>query len=210
MNFLSTSKARYGLAGLFLLLTLVVMLVACGDSATPTPVSVTIPAPTTKASATTSAATTATKITSVAGSFVGTVPGTDAYIAVVTNGSKVMAYICDGALYAEWFEGSTSGDGKQIDLMNYSGINLKATISLQSVSGTIIVGPGVEYKLVAEPAKGAGGLYKVDNTEDGQPGRQGLVRLNNGDFRGRNYPPFIRIISPSPSLLQGKVDPANL
>lgn len=36
----------------------------------------------------------------------GTVRGTHAFVAVVTHGSRVTAYVCDSQAIAQWFKGS--------------------------------------------------------------------------------------------------------
>ena len=69
----------------------------------------------------------------VSGSWVGTVKGTDAFVAVVVfakaTGGKhaVLAYVCDSKKIAEWFRGSTSDGG--FSLTSSGGYRLAVTVT---------------------------------------------------------------------------------
>lgn len=54
-------------------------------------------------------------VQALSGSFVGRLTGSDAFVTVVTNGTDVRAYLCDGTAnreltISEWFRGDQSAD----------------------------------------------------------------------------------------------------
>src|SRR5258707_15484926 len=84
---------------------LALVLAACGGSS-PT----NTPAP----AATTAPAAGATR----PNSFVGTVPGTDAFIALTTTGDTSLSYVCDSKQVATWFKGPVTGDALDLTAAN--------------------------------------------------------------------------------------------
>lgn len=109
----------------------------------------------------------------VSGSFVGTVPGTEAKVAVVagkpTSGSDerpVRVYVCATEVYAEWFPGSASGN--DVVLKSESGksrLTVKLTPAL--ARGRVTLPDGETRPFTARPATGVAGLYEVTLTRDG-------------------------------------------
>jgi hypothetical protein len=106
-----------------------------------------------------------------AGVFVGEIEGTDAEIALVTNGERLSgAYLCspNGAV---WFRPATFADGTA-DLVTRSGDNLgEASFAGESASGNVDIG-GDSHSFSAEPATGRAGLYR---TASGKPESEGGV-----------------------------------
>ena len=123
------------------------------------------------------------------GTFVGKVDGTDAYVAIVSDGSRVLGYVCDSKKLSRWIDVATIHDGKAT-LSSRSGDDLgDASLSTGRVSGTIVVA-GRSHAFRAVPASGRAGLYRaarVDRT-DGKLGENeveaGWIVLPDGTQRG--------------------------
>jgi steroid delta-isomerase-like uncharacterized protein len=93
--------------------------------------------------------------------YAGQVEGTEAFIAFVTDGIEVRAYVCDGqeegVTLSEWFRGTA--DGADIDLPSTSGqAQLTATVTPGAVTGTVAVATE-EWTFTALPARDRAGLY---------------------------------------------------
>ncbi len=71
----------------------------------------------------------------VVGEFVGEVPDTDAFLALIAEAPQeegedsrnIRAYLCDGRQLSEWFTGTANGD--QVDLATANGVQLGASLS---------------------------------------------------------------------------------
>lgn len=95
----------------------------------------------------------------VANGFVGTMDGTDAFVAVVLADDRVAAYVCDGdEEIAEYFWGPV-GDSDVLDMTAASGAALQASVADDAVSGEITLSDGSLHRFRAEPAQGDAGLY---------------------------------------------------
>lgn len=126
------------------------LLVGCADDADPSP-------PRTAAGV-------------VAGSFVGKVADVDALVAIVTDGQRVRAYVCDGPgrQLAEWAEGPA--DGGHVELTSRGGTRFAIDVTAGSASGTITMPDGRALRFAAAPATGVAGLYELTFTPDGSFG----------------------------------------
>jgi hypothetical protein len=124
-------------------ITAAVVLAGCGDDADTSPE----PAQATEAAA-------------AKGAFVGTVDGTDAYVALVSDGSRVLGYVCDSKKLSRWIDVSTIRDGTAA-LATRTGEDLgEAMISGDRASGTITI-DGESHAFSAVPASGEAGLYRA-------------------------------------------------
>lgn len=114
--------------GPVLIVAVMLLLAACGGTASSSPVTRT-PA--------------AAPAALVKGEFVG---DTDrlAGIALSTNGRQVIVYLCDGDAQqlslAEWFKGPVTSTG--INITNAHGAHLVATVSARAITGTITLKDG--------------------------------------------------------------------
>ena|GEM_PF-1852904 len=157
-----------------LLLTLALLLAACGGGSTSTPSAA---SPTTPAQA------------SVAGTFVGTVnqTGSSAWKAnfgLVSNGQRFIAYLCDGGTngsatnpakitVVQWFKGPVANNAIQVT--NAQGSQLVASLTAQSVTGTLTLNDGRTFSLQAPIISGTirnsrndiVGLYRDEETFGG-------------------------------------------
>lgn len=137
--------------------------------------------------------------TTAEGTFVGTVDGTDAYIALVSDGERLAGYVCDGKAGAgsvsvsTWF---TSNSGSE-RLLARDGTQLgDAVLASDGASGEISIGES-SYEFEAVPASGDAGLYRGVRGELGEPRsvEVGQIVLADGSFRGAAV---IRTRTPAP------------
>jgi hypothetical protein len=127
---------------------------------------------------------TSTSAAAAEGSFVGTVEGTDAYIAIISEPGKVAGYLCDGKQVSVWFRGSVSSD--QAKLQTREGKPLgNATLSSEKVTGEVSVG-GSSHAFTATAASGKAGLYREAKGTPGEAGsvETGWILLADGSQRG--------------------------
>src|SRR5436309_9994073 len=75
--------------------------------------------------------------------FVGRVEGTDAFIAVATDGMRLAAYVCDGDQWAEWLIGAIDEDGT--DLVAATGTRLVIATGLGAPTGELQTADGLVY-----------------------------------------------------------------
>jgi hypothetical protein len=113
----------------------------------------------------------------VSGSFVGVVPGTDIYVAVVAapparegQARAVRVYACDGARGAatvsEWFPGRGTD---AFALTSDSGrAQVRVTLGSDAARGVLSLADGRRLDFSAPPARGIAGLYEVTILPDGR------------------------------------------
>lgn len=116
--------------------------------------------------------------------FVGTVEGTDAFVALVANGGEAVVYVCDGNEdIAEWFAGPV--EETAIDLSNGAGAQVEATASGAGYSGTVTLASGERHNFQAVAAESGAGLLRVTGTEAEADGVvAGWIVSNGGEQRG--------------------------
>lgn len=131
----------------------------------------------------------ATQSSAAKGTFVGKVDGTAAYIALVSDGRRVVGYVCDSKQVSSWIDVAAIRDGAA-RLSSRSATALgQATFSDDRVSGSITVG-GDQRSFSAELASGQAGLYRAARVQqaDGKLGdgelEVGWVVLADGTQRG--------------------------
>ena len=116
-----------------------------------------------------------------AGSYVGKVAGTDAYIALVTKGDKVAGYVCDGAKVSVWLP-AASVSGHAATLANRRGARVgTARWSGSAASGMVSI-DGVTHAFSAALATGDAGLYRAVH---GTPGQAGAVEVGRSSTSPR-------------------------
>ena len=155
-------------AGL-LLVVLVAVLAACGTSAPP--------------SAATSAAAPSNGAV-VTRSYVGTVPGTSGFVSVVADGTRAMAYLCDGVpgsgkppTFQAWLSGAS--DGTTVDLTQPSG-RLQLQLTESAFTGTFTPTGRSSIPLTGNVVSGDAGLYRAE----GGGTLAGWILAANGEQRG--------------------------
>lgn len=122
------------------------------------------------------------------GSFVGRVLSSDAFVAVVTDGRRATAYVCDGkpggrgAVIGERFDGTVTGD--RLNVASAGGARLTATLSPRAVDGSIrFAGDEEPREFRAVPASGRAGYYRSD-ARDAQGADAAWIVLASGEQRG--------------------------
>ncbi len=116
--------------------------------------------------------------------FVGTVDGTNAFVALVASGGEAIVYVCDGNEdLADWFAGSVQET--TIDLTNDGGAQVEATASGGGYRGTVTFANGKRHQFQAMPAEPDAGLLRVTGPEAEADGVvAGWIVNNDGDQRG--------------------------
>lgn len=111
--------------------------------------------------------------------FVGSVEGTQTYIALVIQNDKAVVYICDGDEISEWITGNVT-DGK-LDLTTAKGTHLTAVATSDSVTGTLTLTDGQPLTFSASPAvEGQTGLYRYQGEENGVTYTTGWIVGSSG------------------------------
>ena len=143
-----------------LIFAFILLLTACGGTASSSSVTHT---PT--------AAPTATAAALVRGEFAGDA-GSLAGIGLSTNGRQVIAYLCDGEpqhiSLAQWFQGPVTSTG--IDITNAHGAHLVAAVSAQAITGTVTLKDGRSAPFTARLISAPGsdyGLFRSEETFNG-------------------------------------------
>ena len=99
----------------------------------------------------------------VSGNYVGRVAGSNAFVAIITDGTAVRAYVCDGKpdgtlTIAEWFKGNKTGDSVVLDSLNGTA-RLAANFTPDRVTGTVDVPILDPLNFQATPVSGDAGFY---------------------------------------------------
>lgn len=110
----------------------------------------------------------------VAGTYVGPVEGTKAFVAVVAAPERegqerrsVTVFVCDGRRLCELSSGSISGDAFTA-APEGGGAEAKGKLSGKAASGTIKLPDGKTVRYSAQPAAAAAGLYDLKVSSDGK------------------------------------------
>ncbi|MCI0698120.1 hypothetical protein L0337_39710 [candidate division KSB1 bacterium] len=123
----------------------------------------------------------------IKGSFAGKVEGTDAFIALVTNGKRTITFYCDGkpdappAIYG-WFDGNVKEN--RFNLTNAMGDKLVGEFKQDAASFTLNLGSGKQFGPHVERVTGKAGLWRAEETINGITWIGGWILLPNGEQRG--------------------------
>jgi hypothetical protein len=125
-------------------------------------------------------------------SYVGTVEGTEAFVSVVFDGARALAYVCDGVpadpigtepTIQAWFNGPS--DGATVDVQAPAG-RLQLQLTDADLTGTLTLPDGrqsaVSGRRVA--ADGDAGLYRADASGAGATAVGGWILASDGRQRG--------------------------
>lgn len=95
-----------------------------------------------------------------------------AWVALSTDGRKVVAYGCDGVpgrapSFSEWFEGTVAGG--IVDLRSTDGARLVTSLTSRSTTGRMLLtnGASFDFTLTAIDPRGQSGLFRSEQTVNG-------------------------------------------
>lgn len=122
--------------------------------------------------------------------YVGTAQGTAAFVAVVVDGSRALAYVCDGVpgdpvgtppTVQAWFNGSS--DGTAVDVTQAAG-QLHLRLTETDMSGTLTLTGGRALPVTGRAVAGDAGLYRAEATGSGAKAVAGWILAADGQQRG--------------------------
>ena len=111
------------------------------------------------------------------GAWVGTADGSDTFVAVVADGTQVVAYVCESGKTGAWFMGAQVGN--ELGLANAAGASL--TVSLgDNAQGMVTLKDGTELTFTAAPTTEEV-LYRAETlVEEGDAGMvAGWIKLGD-------------------------------
>ena len=123
-------------------------------------------------------------------SYVGAAAGTAAFVAVVTDGSRVLAYVCDGVpadpvgtlpTIQTWF--NAPSDGSTVDATQ-AGTRLQLRLTGTDMTGTLTLAGGRQLAVTGKAATGDAGLYRAEATGAGAKAVAGWILAADGAQRG--------------------------
>ena len=123
-------------------------------------------------------------------SYVGTAEGTAAFVSVVVDGTRALAYVCDGVpgepvgttpTIQAWFNGAS--DGKSVDVTQ-AGARLQLQLTDADMKGTVTLADGRSLTVSGKAVTGDAGLYRADATGTSGRAVAGWILSANGEQRG--------------------------
>lgn len=122
--------------------------------------------------------------------YVGTVQGTAAFLAVVVDGSRALAYVCDGVpadpvgsppTVQAWFNGPS--DGKAVEV-NQPGERLQLRLTDTDMTGTLALMDGRTASVTGRAVTGDAGLYRAEAAGSDSKAVAGWILAADGQQRG--------------------------
>lgn len=126
-------------------------------------------------------------------SLVGRVSDSDALIGLVTNGNRVLAYVCDSQYNAAWFRGEVSSVGLGQALELRSDNNARLRIETSAISTSVLESAGVSVRGAVEfagttferpfevvPAVGNAGIFRGEAVNGDRIAVAGWLQDNEG------------------------------
>ena len=127
------------------------------------------------------------------GSWVGRIDGTNALIALVSDGLEVTAYACDSATVGSWFRGLARGG--RPELSDGKGALLDATLSKDRATGSFTNASGKRLEFTARAAHGTV-LYRAQAQIGNMPMVGGWILGPDGEQRGSVVLGSTRVVAP--------------
>ena len=122
--------------------------------------------------------------------YVGTAQGTAAFVAVVVDGSRALAYVCDGVpgdpvgtapTVQAWFNGSS--DGTAVNVTQAAG-QLQLRLTDGDMTGTLTLAGGRALPVSGRVVAGDAGLYRAEAAGTGAKAVAGWILAADGQQRG--------------------------
>jgi hypothetical protein len=123
-----------------------------------------------------------TPATALSTTFAGIIPDTNRFVALVSNGQRARAYVCDGETVAEWFNGEVN-EG-MVNLTSAGGARLQATLGTTGVKGSLALVEETAVAFTAEQVTAPAGLYRAEENVDGVQYVGGWIVLPDGQIQG--------------------------
>jgi hypothetical protein len=123
-------------------------------------------------------------------SYVGTAQGTAAFVAVVFDGSRVLAYVCDGVpgepagtapSIQAWFNASSGGT--VVHATQPAG-QLQLRLTETDMTGTLTLADGRALAVTGRTVAGDAGLYRAEASGSGAKAVAGWILAADGQQRG--------------------------
>jgi hypothetical protein len=123
-------------------------------------------------------------------SYVGTAQGTAAFVSVVVDGSRALAYVCDGVpadptgtapTIQAWFNGPS--DGKAVDVQQPAG-RLQLELTGTDMTGTVTLADGRKLPVSGRAVDGDAGLYRAEAAGADVKAVGGWILAADGQQRG--------------------------
>lgn len=112
----------------------------------------------------------------------GSIPGTSAYIAVVSRGGQIEAFVCDGDKTWAWLAGNSTASS--ISAANKTGsVALTGKLAGSSLIATLTLS-GTSYAIKPKKVAWPAGLYEAYGVKGSESVRAGWIVLPNGSQRG--------------------------
>jgi hypothetical protein len=122
--------------------------------------------------------------------YVGTAQGTAAFVAVAFDGSRVLAYVCDGVpaepagtapTIQAWF--NASSDGSVVSATQPAG-QLQLRLTETDMTGTLTLADGRALAVTGRTVAGDAGLYRAEASGSGAKAVAGWILAADGQQRG--------------------------
>jgi hypothetical protein len=114
--------------------------------------------------------------------YAGRSSGNQVTLAVVTDGDKAAAYVCNGRTVEAWLQGSVHGN--QVSLTGLHGAGLTGSLSGLAMFGMVTPGAGLSFPFSAELSPRPAGVYQARITVNGLATRIGWAVLPDGTQAG--------------------------
>ena len=123
-------------------------------------------------------------------SYVGTAQGTSAFVGVVVDGSRALAYVCDGVpanpagtspTIQAWFNGPVTANA--VDVQQAGG-RLQLQLSGTDMTGTVTLADGRKLPVSGRAVEGDAGLYRAEAAGSGTKAVAGWILGADGQQRG--------------------------
>jgi hypothetical protein len=110
--------------------------------------------------------------------YTGRSSGNQVTLAVVTQGDKAAAYVCNGRTIEAWMQGSVNGN--QVSLAGHNGASLSGSLSGLAMFGTVNAGAGLSFPFAAALSPHPAGIYQARIAVNGLATRIGWAVLPDG------------------------------
>lgn len=110
--------------------------------------------------------------------YTGRTSGNQVTLAIVTQGAKAAAYVCNGRTVEAWLQGSVHGN--QVSLAGKNGASLSGSLSGLAMFGTVSTSAGLSFPFSAALSPHPAGIYQARIAVNGLATRIGWAVLPDG------------------------------